>query len=263
MSRQPRLDRGPVTSRARTVAAALLLVLATGCGSSEPGPTAPAAATGPAASSAGESAAAATPSRATPSGAPASAAPPSSRAPTAERASRAPGSDAAPTVTATPTPPTTQTPPTTAVPAPTAGDVNQTVAAKKEVSKRPVRLEQPSDAGAGVQVRIRSVKAITAKAQLPGEVAGPAVALTVSVRNRSSRPLDLNAVVVTLTDATQAPGNEMSAKPARPLTGHLPVGRTSVGVYVFTVDQDRRNPVSVAVTLAGEAPVVVFKGDAR
>jgi hypothetical protein len=75
--------------------------------------------------------------------------------------------------------------------------------------------------------------------------------------------VDLSAVVVTLLDSEEAPGIEMSARPADPLSGALRPGKSTKGVYVFTVDKDRRNPITVNVTLAGAAPVLLFKGDAR
>jgi hypothetical protein len=137
------------------------------------------------------------------------------------------------------------------------------VETKPEVTRKAVELDKPSADGAGVAVRITDVKAITAKAQLPGEVAGPAVALTLKVQNDSSGPVDLSSVVVTLLDADQAPGIEMTAKPSDPLSGTLRAGKSTTGVYVFTVDKSRRNPISVNVTLAGAAPVLLFKGDAR
>jgi hypothetical protein len=178
--------------------------------------------------------------------------------------------------TATPTAPTTAAsgtrpsarstlppPAKTPVPPPTPGSTDQTVAPKKVVTKKPVKLNKPSNTGQGVTVRITAAKAITAKAQLPGEVAGPAVALTLVVHNGSPKPIDLGAVVVTLLDSDNAPGNEMSAKPAKPIKGILKSGKSATGVYVFTVGKKRRNPISVDVTLTGEAPVLVFKGNAK
>jgi hypothetical protein len=137
------------------------------------------------------------------------------------------------------------------------------VAPKKVVTKKPVKLDKPSSTGQGVTVRITAAKAIVAKAQLPGEVAGPGVALTLVVHNGSPKPVDLGAVVVTLLDSANAPGDEMSAKPAKPISGILQSGKSATGVYVFTVGRSRRNPISVDVTLTGEAPVLVFKGDVK
>jgi len=237
---------GSSTRRRLTAAAAVALLLAAGACSkdpADPGPTAPTAAgSGSAAPTAGGSASAA------PVPAPSTAAPgPSTGAPSG---STAPSSTLPP-------------PATTPVPAPTpGGGIDQTVAPQKEVTKKPVKLDKPSDTGEGATVRITSVKALNAKAQLPGEVAGPAVALTVVVKNSSAEPLNIGTVVVSLLDATGAPGNEMSSAPAKPLTGTLASGKTATGVYVFTVGKQRREPISVSVTLTGGAPVLVFKGDA-
>ncbi len=228
-------------------AAATVLLLLTGAACSQPqsspGPagTAPASAPMPTAASS-TPAGSSTP---TPS-----AAAPSTPGPAASAPSTPPGSALPP-------------PATTAVPAPTPGSTAETVQAKPEVTKKAVELDKPSADGSGVVVRIAGLRAITAKAQLPGEVAGPAVALTVEVENESQRPVDLGAVVVTVLDSEEAPGIEMSAKPADPLSGKLRPGKSTTGVYVFTVDRGRRNPISVNVTLAGAAPVLVFKGDAR
>jgi hypothetical protein len=136
------------------------------------------------------------------------------------------------------------------------------VAAKKEVTKAPVNLRQPSRPSNAVSVRISTIKPITAKAQLPGEVAGPALALTVKIDNQSPQRVDLGSVLVTLADSSGAPGGEMSARPARPLKGRLASQKSASGVYVFTVDEDRRDPIMVLVTLAGETPVLAFKGNA-
>ena len=182
-------------------------------------------------------------------------------------ATTGPGATAAPS-TAAPGPtktPTSTLPPeeTAPVQPPKAGSTAETVAPRPEVTKKAVKLDKPSTVSSGVVVRITEVKAIKAKAQLPGEVAGPAVALTVVVKNSSGKPVDLSAVVVNLLDSEQAPGTEMSAEPARPLSGRLASGKSCTGIYVFTVGASRRNPISVSVTLAGESPVVLFTGNAE
>ncbi len=198
-------------------------------------------------------------------------APGATSAPTAgATGSVSPAPTAAVPTTAAPGPsgsasPTSTLPPaaTTPVPPPSPGTTEETVSAKPEVTKKPVKLDKPSDAGGGVQVRISAVKAITAKAQLPGEVAGPAVSLTLVVKNGSDQAVNLDTVVVTLLNSDQAPGIEMTAKPAAPFSGTLKAGKSTTGVYVFTVGRSLRNPISVNVTLNGEAPVLLFKGNAK
>ena len=86
--------------------------------------------------------------------------------------------------------------------------------------------------------------------------------MRIRVSNGSQQPVDLGAVVVTLLDSAQAPGAEMSGKPAAPFSGVLHAGDSADGSYVFAVDSTRRNPVSISVTLGGQAPVLRFTGDA-
>ena len=223
-----------LAARRGTAAILLLLALAgAGCtaGQPEPASTSPAPTSPPASSG--------TPSTGTPStGTPSTGTP-----------------DSGPPTGAPPPPATTPVPP------PTPGTVQETVEPGTDSTREPVELDQPSDAGGGVTARITAVKEIRATARQPGEVAGPAVAVTLQVRNGSRRALDLTRVVVTLADADQAPGGEMTAAPAKPLTGRLAPGRTAVGTYVFTVPERRRAPVTVTVTLDPGLPVLVFTGD--
>ena len=167
-----------------------------------------------------------------------------------------------PTPVPDPTTTPTETPPaTTPVPPSTPGSVESTVAPKPEVSKKPVKLDRASKTGTGLTAKLISVKATTAKAQLPGEVAGPALVVTVDVTNSSSKPVDLSAVVVTLLDADEAPGSEMTTKPADPLSGTVDAGSTARGVYVYTVPKNKRSPITVTVSIS-DAPVLVFTGNA-
>ena len=182
-------------------------------------------------------------------------------APPATSSSPSSRSTAAPTATEAPT--VSQRPPaTTPVPPPTPGDVESSVEAKPEESKKPVKLDKPSKTGTGLTAKLTTIKAIDAKAQLPGEIAGPALALTVEVTNTGAKAADLSAVVVTVLDSEEAPGGEMTSAPAKPLKGKLGAGKTASGVYVFTVDKNKRNPVTVTVSIS-DAPVLVFNGKAN
>lgn len=162
---------------------------------------------------------------------------------------------------ATPTP-TGPPPASTPVPQPVPGDVSATVSTGPEQTGRPVALDSPADAGDGLKASITRVRGINAKAEGPGEVSGPALALTVSVENGSRRPADLGATAVTLEDSEGAPAAEILSPPAKPLAGTLASGKTATGTYVFRVANDRRDPIRVLVTLGSGLPVLVFRGDA-
>jgi hypothetical protein len=179
---------------------------------------------------------------------------PTTAAPTPSKtATAAPGPTSTPRSTLPP-------PATTPVPQESPGDVNSEVPTQPEKSRKPVDLDKPSDAGDKVSVRLTKLASIDAKAEGPGEVAGSALAVTVLVRNASSKAVDLNAVVVTLEGADQAPGGLITTKPAAPLDGQLAPGKSRSGVYVFTVAPDNRDPVTIAVTLAGGGTVLLYTG---
>jgi hypothetical protein len=139
--------------------------------------------------------------------------------------------------------------------------VESTVAPEPEESKPPVKLDKPSSTGTGLTAKLISVRAVEAKAELPGEITGPALAVTIEVRNIGSKPADLGSVVVNVFGSDTAPGAEMNAAPAEPLAGRLATKKKARGVYVFRVPKDKRRPVTVTVSI-GDAPVLVFTGNA-
>ena len=139
--------------------------------------------------------------------------------------------------------------------------VESTIAPRPEQSKPPVNLDQPSSTGTGLRVQLISVSAVEADAQIPGEIAGPALAITIEVSNTGSRSADLSAVAVTVLNSDEAPGAEMTAAPAQPLSGRVAAKAKSRGIYVFRVPPDKRRPITVTITI-GDAPVLVFTGDA-
>lgn len=170
-------------------------------------------------------------------------------------ATTAPGPSATPKSTLPP-------PATTPVPPSTPGDVNSTVPTRPAESKKPVDLDQPSETGTGATARLIDLKAINAKATIPGEVSGPGVAVTLEVTNTGPKALDVGTVVVTLADSDKAPGTEITSPPAKTLTGSIAPSKSARGVYVFTVPTAKRDPVTVSVTI-GAAPALVFEGNAR
>lgn len=149
---------------------------------------------------------------------------------------------------------------TTAVPAPGRGDVHKTVSAVPVTTRKPVKLSAKVDFGTGITAHLVSVASINAKAIGPGEVSGPAVSVKIQLANGSSEPVSLDAVTVNVTDSTGAPGLDMHGTETKPFSGALAAGRTSDGVYVFTVPLEHRNPITVSVSYSAGTPVVQFIG---
>jgi hypothetical protein len=154
-------------------------------------------------------------------------------------------------------PPPTRTP----VPAPSKDNTKATKPNDAQASKSPVALDKPTRSG-GVVAEVTKIKAVSAKAQLPGEVAGPGLLLTVRLQNKSEDDLDLDVVLVTVYDSTDAPAGEMTMAPNNPMQGSLAPGETASGNYLFTISRSRRSPIVVNVTLPKKTPVMVFRGDA-
>ena len=114
--------------------------------------------------------------------------------------------------------------------------------------------------GNGVTVTVSGVRKINTTAELPGEIAGPGVQLTIVFRNGSSAPIDLGNVVVDLQDAAGVSATSMTATPAKPVSGSLNSGATATGSYVFTLGRNFSSPAHLSVSYSAQAPVVLFSG---
>jgi hypothetical protein len=150
---------------------------------------------------------------------------------------------------------------TTPVPAPGRGNIDQIVPSAATATLPASPLTGSVVVDSGVSVRLDGVTAITAKAQLPGEISGPAIEITVRVLNTSTQSISLNDVVVNATDSTGVPGVQMSASPAAPFPASVAAGQQATGIYVFTLGTAHRDPVSITVSYRPGAPVALFTGN--
>ena len=151
-------------------------------------------------------------------------------------------------------------PVSTSGPVPTSGNIDQEVPARTVPTNAPVALDGTADFGNKISARLTEVKAVDATAKQPGEVAGPAVAVTVEVSNTSRQPIGLDTVSVTLADEAGNPGSPVSTDPAKPLSGVLTPGQQQSGTYIFTVPKNTRDRLTVSVSYSTGAPTVLFTG---
>jgi hypothetical protein len=132
-----------------------------------------------------------------------------------------------------------------------------TVPPKVRATLRPVKPSTPVTVGGGARAILISSQNVTVTGRGPGELSGPAVALTLQVTNGSSRALDLSTATV----SANVRGEEASASdaaPSKPFPGTLAPGARAVGVYVFVLPSSGRRPVGVVVSLAPDLPVARF-----
>jgi hypothetical protein len=148
------------------------------------------------------------------------------------------------------------------VPAPSGGDVSQLVTPTAiPTTAAPVALQAPAKVNS-VVVSLVTIKAITVGVSGPGEVAGPALAVTVNISNNSNAAVDVSSAVVTLLDAQGQEGTPTPASPAAPFTGSLQPGASANGVYVFNIAKTQRNPINVLVSYTAGAATAQFFGNA-
>lgn len=146
------------------------------------------------------------------------------------------------------------------------GSTIESVSAGIEVAPTVTRapaidLTATGDLGGSVTARITQIGPIESTADLPGEVAGPAVALTIEIANDSAGPISLEGVTVRMTDSSGAAATATTGNSAQPFAGMSVEGGKAQGTYVFVVPPDARNPVTVTVGYSPSSPTLVFSGE--
>jgi hypothetical protein len=119
-----------------------------------------------------------------------------------------------------------------------------------------VPVGKPAQLSDDVRVTVGKVRDVRVDARQPGEIAGPAAAVSVTVRNGSSKRFNLDGMVVTAYYHNDLPANETSVDPSDPLTGSLAAGKTSTGTYVFTVPRKYASTLRIEVS-SNQSPTIV------
>jgi hypothetical protein len=172
---------------------------------------------------------------------------------------------AAPTsapATAPATAPGTETvaplPPTPTPTGPTE-DVDEPPAALPEVP-----LDAPAAVGNGIVATVASIESFEGTADGPGNIAGPALRITVRIENGTAEDVSLDGVAVNLyTGDDRAPASPLEDPSRAPFTGTVEPGATAEAVYVFSVATDTRDVVTLEVGYQAGAPLLLFTGSAR
>lgn len=125
--------------------------------------------------------------------------------------------------------------------------------------KPPVAVEDEAEFGDGMKVTIASTEAVTMSDVLPGEIAGPAVAIRLAFQNTGSADVSLQNVIVSVNYAGQE-ASSFTGEPAAAPPESVAAGQTAEGVYVFAIPQDQRADVTVRVSYSPTAAQVTFTG---
>lgn len=124
-----------------------------------------------------------------------------------------------------------------------------------------VSLDTPVTVPDGLVVGLPRIEAIEGVGQGPGNVAGPALRVTVRIENTSGASVPLDGVTVNAYHGSGlTPASPLEDPSRQPFAGDLPGGEAAEGVYVFRVPSDARDAVTVELTHRADAPRVLFAG---
>ncbi|MFE7227032.1 hypothetical protein ACFU7D_19715 [Nocardioides sp. NPDC057577] len=125
---------------------------------------------------------------------------------------------------------------------------------------RALGLKSVATTSPGVTARLARIDSVQATASLPGEIGGPALAITVKVKNQTGKKLDLAlGVVNAYYGPERTPAVSVASDGEVPFPASVADGESAKGVYVFQIPEQAR-PVRVELDLGNGADVVVFKG---
>lgn len=165
-----------------------------------------------------------------------------------------------PTASPSPSAPSTTAP---ATPSPSASPTDGDPGAAPDGEVRDeIELDEAAEIAPGLAAAIVRVEAVAGTAQGPGEVAGDAVRVTVSISNTTGAEVSLRTAVVSgYFGEDRDPAPELREPGGRPLPAA--VGATSEvdGVYLFVVPEDERDDVTIIVDYSVDVDPLVFRGD--
>lgn len=130
------------------------------------------------------------------------------------------------------------------------------------VELEPVAPEVIVEAPNGAVVSLDRIEAVHGQANVGGEISGPAIRVSVAIRNDGTEPVDLEYVVVNAySGADRAPAGSIMQPGGKPFAGSLAAGESAEGVYLFSIGESDRGDVAVTVDYGVGEPIVVFRGD--
>ncbi len=128
---------------------------------------------------------------------------------------------------------------------------------------KPVKMTDKVQVLDGLTVSVAGLAAVQGIADEPGEIAGEAVKVSVTLTNTSTTALDSSSLLVELEAGPEAvPGLALRGVGATTLPATIEPGASATGDYVFVVDSNQRARVSVLVNYSVDAPIAVFEGTA-
>lgn len=176
-------------------------------------------------------------------------------------AGRVPDATSTPSVTPTSGPATTPVP-EPSLASPTATGTPTVVPTGKATSVK-TGLDDKAQTSPGVTARVVRVESVSGVAQGPGEIAGPALRVTIDVKNDSRKSIRTELGLINLYyGKARTPAGPLSGPGATAFPEQIPAGGTGTGTSVFNVPMDERDLIEVEFSYSTDAAVVIFSGSA-
>jgi hypothetical protein len=121
---------------------------------------------------------------------------------------------------------------------------------------RPVGVGEPAELAPGLIASVTHVAPTTLTAEAPGETSGPGVFVTVTVRNNTDAPIDLNGLAVNVHYGNRIPATPVRTRSAAP-QGSLAPGRSTSARYAFRVPKDHVASIRVDIQQSAAPNVVI------
>lgn len=124
-----------------------------------------------------------------------------------------------------------------------------------------VPLDAEAAVGNGIVATLPRIEAIEGTAVGPGNIAGPALRVTVRIANGTAEAVPLEGVAVNMYyGADRTPASPLDDPSRRPFGGMVAAGDSADAIYVFSVPADARESVTIEVGYQAGAPLLLFTG---
>jgi hypothetical protein len=120
-------------------------------------------------------------------------------------------------------------------------------------------LGTPVTTDNGTTITVSNLTRLDVEAHGPGEIAGPAVSVVVTVDNNAGKAIDLDGYAITASYGDNVPASPSTADPYEPFSGSLSDGKSAAGTYVFRVGKTDAETITVQVSSNSAADIVVFR----
>ncbi len=166
-----------------------------------------------------------------------------------------------------PSPTPTAGPVTTPVPEPSLASPTATGTPTVEPTRKATSvktgIDDVAETSPGVTASVIRVEAVSGEARGPGEIAGPALRVTINLKNASEKAIRTELGLINLYyGRDRSPAGLLSGPGATPFPEQIPAGGSGTGTSVFNVPTAGRDTIEIEFSYSTDAAVVIFKGSA-